>query len=66
MLEQEKITRGQLIAKLLNLKYHKAYARDEENIRYNTSWGTKTNLGLYETVNRILTDDVEKLQKIFK
>ena len=66
MLEQEKIIRGQLIAKLLNLKYHKAYAKDEENIRYNTTWGTKTNLGLYETINRILTTDIKELQPNFK
>ena len=66
MLKQEKIKRGLLIAKLLNLKYHNAYAEDDENIRYNTLWGTKSHLGLYETINRFLTDDIEKLQNFFK
>jgi hypothetical protein len=62
--EQEKIRRGRLIAKVLNLKLHYAYAEDEEKTRYHTAWGDKTALGLYETVNRLLTDEnIDNMEK---
>jgi hypothetical protein len=64
MLEQEKIKRGRLIAKVLNLKSHSYYGDDDNNIRYDTSWGNKTPLGLYETIQRLLTDDVNKLSRL--
>ena len=64
MLEQDKIKRGRLIAKVLNLKSHSYYGDDDNNIRYDTSWGNKTPLGLYETIQRLLTDDVEKLSRL--
>ena len=55
---QEKIIRGQNLARILKLNFHYAYAEDNENVRYNTAWGDKTALGLYETVNRILNDEL--------
>jgi len=62
---QEKILRGEKIAKILGLKKHFAYAEDTERTRYNTTFGTKTALGLYETVNRILNDEaVENLKNL--
>lgn len=54
---QEKILRGEKVAQILGLKKHFAYAEDNERTRYNTTWGNKTALGLYETVNRILNDE---------
>jgi len=46
-----------MIAKVLNLDEKHFYAEDDESIRYETVWGTKTALGLYETVKRILEDE---------
>jgi len=57
MENSEKIIRGKKLAQILKLKFHYAYAEDDENIRYDTSWGSKTALGLYETVNRVLNDE---------
>lgn len=47
--ETEKIERGELIAEILMLK------KDKDN-RYKTTWGTKTALGLYRTMERIVKD----------
>ena len=41
---------GNKIATVLDLKKNKYD-------RYNTTWGGKTDLGLYRTVNRILQED---------
>lgn len=62
--EQEKITRGFVIAKVLNLGCHKSHPTDKNSITYDTSWGTKTALGLYETLNRILTDNIEDIKQL--
>jgi len=62
--KDEKIKRGRLIAKVLNLKSHSYYGDDDNNIRYDTTWGNKTPLGLYETINRLLTDDINSLEKL--
>ena len=62
MLERDKIRRGKLIAKVLNLKSHAYYGDDNNNIRYYTTWGDKTPLGLYETIKRLLEDDINKLE----
>ena len=57
ILDQEKIKRGRLIATVLNLKTNPAYYGDDDNnVRYDTTWGTKTALGLYETVKRIIEE----------
>ena len=64
MLESEKIKRGRLIAKVLHLKSHSYYGDDDVNIRYFTTWGDKTPLGLYETLYRLLTDDINRLEKL--
>ena len=55
--KSRKIRRGRMIAKVLNLDEKHFYAEDDESIRYETLWGTKTALGLYETVKRILEDE---------
>ena len=52
----EKIVIGEKIGEVLGLKKHFAYAEDNEKTRYSTTWGSKTNLGLYETVNRIIQE----------
>lgn len=54
--QEEKIQTGKKLAEVLKLPCHYAYAKDEENMRYNTAWGTKTALGLYETINRIIEE----------
>ena len=65
MENSEKIIRGKKVAEILKLKTHFAYAEDEENIRVNTAWGTKTYLGLYETLVRILKDEpIENLKNL--
>ena len=51
---QEEIRRGELLATVLHLRKHKG-ATDSEP-RYQTDWGSKTALGLYRTVERILLD----------
>ncbi len=49
--EQEQIRRGELIAEVLNLK------RDREHRdRYCTTWGTKTAMGLFLTIERLVRD----------
>ena len=47
--EQEQTRRGQLLADTLQLRKSQA-----EPGRYCTDWGTKTALGLYRTVKRII------------
>ena len=54
--QEEKIKTGKRLADVLKLKSHYAYAKDEENLRYDTAWGTKTALGVYETINRIIEE----------
>lgn len=61
MLEQEKIYRGRLIAKILGLKSHSYYGDDNNNIRYFTTRGDKTPLELYETITRLLTLEFTRL-----
>ncbi len=46
--EDEETKRGALIAEVLGLR--------KKGERYNTSWGTKTDLGLYRTMLRIIID----------
>ena len=45
----DKEKRGNYLAHVLGLKANR------ENGRYNTAWGNKTSLGLYETVARIVS-----------
>lgn len=47
--ETEETRRGQLLVDVLHL--HRA-----ERGRYHTQWGTKTPLGIYRTVKRIVED----------
>ena len=49
--EQEETRRGELLAEILHLKRSKT-----ECGRYLTVWGTKTALGIYRTVERIVLD----------
>ena len=49
--EAEETRRGQLLIDVLHLKRCKA-----EPGRYDTEWGTKTALGIYRTVQRIVLD----------
>ncbi len=53
MKELEKKIIGENLAEILNIEIAKG---DFQERRYITMWGTKTALGLYETVKRILTD----------
>ncbi len=46
--EQEQARRGQLLARVLMLK------KKRDNGRWDTTWGDKTDLGLYRTVARIV------------
>lgn len=49
--EAEEMRRGELLAAVLNLPKLRS-----EPGRYFTSWGSKTPLGLYRTVKRIIED----------
>jgi hypothetical protein len=51
--ETEETQRGELIVQLLNLKPSR---RDGEAGRVDTEWGTKTPLGLYRTLKRIIEE----------
>lgn len=51
--ESEETKRGKLIATVLNLKQIKS---GPDAGRYNTEWGTKTDLGLFRIVQRIVLD----------
>lgn len=50
--EEEQIVYGELFAKLLKMKKNKD--------RWDTAWGTKTNLGLYRTIKRLVEDAENK------
>lgn len=47
--EKEETQRGELLATVLGLK------KTKEG-RYNTLWGTKSDLGLYRTVKRLVEE----------
>ena len=51
--EAEELKRGELIATVLNVK---RIAKGPDAGRFNTEWGTKTALGLFRTVARIVQD----------
>lgn len=51
--ENEEIRRGEKIAKVLGLK--KLEGSGNYPV-YNTEWGTKSNLGLYRIVKRMVED----------
>jgi hypothetical protein len=51
--EAEKILAGHAIAEFLNLKP----LRQHTPMQYNTAWGTKTALGLYESIDRIIQEN---------
>jgi hypothetical protein len=51
--EAEELKRGELLAEVLGLKQIRS---GDEKGRYRTTWGTKTALGLYRTVERIIVD----------
>lgn len=53
ILEQEKIIKGQQIAKILMLRENKGYTPK----RYKTTWGNKTALGIYGTVKRLIEEN---------
>lgn len=53
--EEEQIAYGELFAKLLKMKKNK-----EHKDRWDTAWGTKTNLGLYRTIKRLVEDAENK------
>jgi len=48
--EAENTRRGELLAKVLQLK------KKRDNGRYDTNWGDKTALGLFLVVQRIIND----------
>ena len=48
--EKEGIKRGDMIAEVLKLK------RDRNTGRFNTTWGDKTSLGLFNTVKRLVEE----------
>jgi hypothetical protein len=48
--EQEEKRRGELMASMLRLRKLPGYSEP----RYNTEWGTKTALGLYRVMDRIV------------
>jgi hypothetical protein len=48
--EQEKINIGEKLADILMLREDKGYTPK----RYKTTWGNKTALGLYGTIERII------------
>jgi hypothetical protein len=53
-IEQEEI--GRTIAHLLGLKKLRNYGT---GIRYDTAWGTKTDLGLYLTIKRVIDEKIK-------
>lgn len=53
--EEEQIAYGELFAKLLKMKKNK-----EHKDRWDTAWGTKTSLGLYRTIKRLVEDAENK------
>ena len=53
--EDEKVLIGWEIIKILNLRRSKEAAD-----MYQTAWGTKTALGIYETVTRIIAEGAEQ------
>jgi len=53
--EAEETRRGELIAQVLGLKPDREY-RNSSLVRYVTEWGTKTSLGLFRTMQRIVID----------
>ena len=52
--EQEETRRGELLSAVLHLRKRKGPTDSEP--RYQTEWGSKTALGLYRTVERIIVD----------
>lgn len=52
--EDERIRKGELIAKVANLKETRTKYNPK---RYVTEWGDKTALGLYETFKRIIISE---------
>jgi hypothetical protein len=52
--EAEELRRGELLAEVLHLRKRKGPTDSEP--RYQTTWGSKTALGLYRTVERIVLD----------
>lgn len=50
--EAEEARRGDLIVKVLGLKR----LRGTSSVQYQTQWGTKTALGLYRTIQRLVLD----------
>lgn len=51
--EQQETKRGELLAEVLQLRLIRS---GKDAGRYRTTWGTKTALGLYRTVERIILD----------
>lgn len=49
---------GNCIAQMLGLKMA---VRGEQKGRYKTAWGTKTDLGLYLTIKRIIDEELTKV-----
>lgn len=49
--EAEQARRGKIIAQALHLKHDR-----EHPDRYQTDWGTKTDLGLFRMIERIILD----------
>jgi len=53
-MKKTKEQRGQELAGILELKRDRDYKG--KDVRYKTTWGNKTTLGVYETALRILTE----------
>ena len=54
LIEAEERRRGELLAEVLRLR--KCRGSTDCESRYQTTWGSKTVLGLYRTVERIVLD----------
>jgi hypothetical protein len=57
--EAEELRRGELLARVLNLKpiKYKTYLIDgKKPVLFETEWGNKTALGLFRTAERIILD----------
>lgn len=53
--ETEQARRGGLAARVLRLKRAALVGRDRDD-RWRTEWGTKTDLGLFRTIERIVKE----------
>ena len=58
--EEEETRRGEILVSLLNLKPIRPPEPGSDAPRYRTEWGSKTALGLFRTVDGIITGELPR------